>query len=74
MVLAAGAWSAELIRLSFYDQFYAGLLSPRAGHLLEMPYPHGVAPLGAAVMDAAYSRYHVGKSSPFRVRTMPRLC
>lgn len=62
-MLAAGAWSGDIVARSFYDRLYRTLLAPRAGHLLELPYPDGMQRLSTGVMASGYTRHYTRSGS-----------
>jgi hypothetical protein len=57
-VVAMGAASGQLIANSFYDRLYHSLITPRWGHLIEVPYPEGSKRLHHGVMHASYTRHY----------------
>ena len=61
MVVAAGAWSGQLLAAATGQPSWQQLLQPRRGHLLELQPPKGMARVNHGIMEVAYTKHYSSK-------------
>ena len=55
-VVAAGAWSGDLLTHSLQDDRWQRVFKPRRGHLLEVQPPPAMPPLQHGLMELGYTQ------------------
>ena len=56
IVVAAGAWSGQVLRGATGDARWTDAFRPRRGHLLEVPRPKDMPPLQRGLMEGDYAK------------------
>lgn len=56
MVVAAGAWSGDLLAHSLGHDMWRSIFKPRRGHLLEVQAPPSMPPLQHGLMEIGYTQ------------------
>lgn len=56
VILAAGAWSGNLLSTATGDDRWQEVFKPRRGHLLELQLPSGMPPLRHGLMEMGYTQ------------------
>ena len=55
-MLAAGAWSGDLLAAITGNDRWREVFKPRRGHLLELDVPAGMSPLRHGLMEMGYTQ------------------
>ncbi|KAJ9533393.1 hypothetical protein QJQ45_026374 [Haematococcus lacustris] len=74
-IVAAGAWSGELLSQATGQPCYQRALQPRKGHLLQLPRPQDMPPLSHGAMEMAYTKHYPAAaltSAPTQAQQQPQ--